>query len=505
MEKSHFSYLDYGVLFSYLGLMGLLGSLFYRKRSSTKEFLLGGKSVGWIPVAISVIATDFSAISYISTPAYSYQKNLKLAFFSFSLVLVVPIIVRVFLPFYARLNIYTAYEYLEMRFDYKVRAITSGLFLVLRGGYMAIVIYAPALALSVVTDLPLHISILLMGAFTTVYATLGGMRGVIWTDVVQFTIIVAGIVVIFSATMNGLEGGLAQVWQIAKAHGRADLFDFSFDPRVTDSFWATLFGGCFLVLTTYGADQIIIQRYLSTKSFRDYRRALIMDALLVIPVVTTLYLVGLALFAFYQNNPQLLSGLPSQDAILPFFIVRELPSGISGLLVASIFAAAMSTMSGGINSLTTATLMDFYKPRLRPHETEEHYVWTSRLFCSAWGLLATFGALFVEHFGELANAFNRINSFLGGVILGIFLLGMLTWQANSSGALVGAVVGMLAVSAVGLFTRVSFFWHALIGCAATMIAGYVCSLFTGPPRTHEIRGLVMERVFEIPPRLNSQQ
>ena len=265
---------DYTVLAAYLLGITLVGGVFFAKQKNLGDFLVAGRSIAWLPAAISIIATDFSASSFCGVPAYVFQKDLKLLISSFSILLVTPIIIRLFLPVYLESKVFTAYEYLEKRFDLRVRLFASFLFLLVRGGYIGVVIYAPSIVLSVITGLPLTVCVLLMGLLTTIYTSLGGMKAVIWTDFVQFGVIAVGLVFISWAVIAKTNSGFVEIWQVAESAGRLETFDFSLDPRIPVTFWGALIGGSFWLLNSYGTDQMILQRYLATRSPAECRRSL---------------------------------------------------------------------------------------------------------------------------------------------------------------------------------------------------------------------------------------
>lgn len=485
-----FTTLDWLVVGVYVIAVTTIGSLFYRKGSSAKDFFLGGRTMKAIPVAISLVAADMSAISYMGTPAWSFQFNLELFWVNLSYLAVVPIVMFLFLPFYMRLNLYTGYEYLERRFDLKTRLMASGLFLLMRGSHVAIAIYAPSIILSLLTGLPLYVSVLVMGVFTTIYTTLGGMKAVVWTDVMQFTILISGMVAVFWLALSRIPGGLHTVYNVAGHAGRLHFWNFSLDPDQLTAFWPAIFGGGAMVLSTLGTDQAYLQRYFSTKSLKEGRRSVLMDGLIIMPVALMLFLLGDVLYVFYHFHPSHLQGLPNKDALLPFFVLRELGGIFSGLVIASIFASSMAVMSAGINALTTATTVDFYRRWLRPGREDSHYVRIGRLGTAGWGTLCTLGALFADRLGPLINAFNKINAFLGGPLLGIFLLGMLSKRAKGTPSVIGGVVALTVVAVLNWTTKISFFYHAIIGVVITFAVGHLLSLW-GPTPSHEkLAGLV---------------
>src|SRR6185312_3824593 len=487
---AHFTFSEWIVLGLYIIAVTAVGGLCYRKHSSATDFFLGGRSMGAIPVAISLVAADMSAISYMGLPAWSFRHNLELYWVSAGYVLAIPVVMYLFLPFYMKLKLFTGYEYLERRFDRNARTVASGLFLLMRGSHVAIAIYAPSIILSLLTGMPLHWSVLIMGVFTTFYTSLGGMKAVIWTDVLQFTILVSGIFAVSWIAVSRIPGGALGAFHIASAGGHLRFLNFSLDPRQLSAFWPGFFGGGVMILSTLGTDQAYLQRYFTTRSLKEGRRAVLMDACIILPIAAILYLLGTVLYAFYHSFPGHLHGLPTDDALVPFFVMREMGGVFSGLVIASIFASSMAVMSAGINALTTATTVDFYKRWLRPDKAESHYVSVGRWGTVGWGAICTVGALLVGRLGPLANAFNKMNAFIGGPILGIFLLGMLTRRAKGTPSIVGAAFAFGVVSWLNWKTDISFFYHALIGTVITFAVGYLLSLLSKPPQPAQLAGLV---------------
>ena len=374
-----FAFLDYLVVIGYLCAIAAFGSSFYRRKTTPEEYFLGGRSMSWLPAGISIIAADLSAITIMGTPAWNYKHNLELVWAAFGYPLMAPLVIFVFVPFYSKLNLYTAYEYLERRFSLSVRLLTSLLFHILRGMHVALVIYAPSLVINMVTGLPVWECILFMGCFTTFYTALGGMRAVIWTDVIQFCAVSVGVLLIFYTALHHVSGGAIAAYGTALEAGRLRLFNFSTDPRELTSFWACIIGGSILCVAPLTTDQAVLQRLFTTKSAADCRQSVILQSILLVPITLLLSLTGIALFAYYHDNPGRLAGLNADDAIMPFFAVRELSPGVSGLIIASIFAASMSVMSAGINSLTTATTVDFYQRVFHPGRSPEHYARVGRI------------------------------------------------------------------------------------------------------------------------------
>lgn len=486
-----FTTLDSIAVVAYLTGISVIGSLFYKRKSTAKEYFLGGRAMSWLPVGISIIAADLSAITVMGNPAWSYQHNLEIIWQAFGYPLMAPVVILVFVPFYSRLNLYTAYEYLERRFNLSVRLVTSILFQVLRSAHVSIALYAPALIIAFVTGRPEWQCILFMGAFTIIYTTLGGMRAVIWTSVIQFSTVVSGVLLISYIAVSRVNGGVATVYKSALDAGRLKLFDFSFDPRDLTSFWACIIGGSLLSIAPMTTDQAILQRLFTTKSYQDCKQSIILQSILVVPLQLLLFFAGIGIFVFYQHNPSRLVGLTNKEAVMPFFAVHELPSGVSGLIIASIFAASMAVMSAGINSLTTASTVDVYQRVFRPDATPQHYATVGRVGTLGWGVIATFLALFAKHLGDLILSYMKVSSFISGPLFGIFSLAALSKRTTSNGALIGATVGAAVVAFIAMRTQWSFFYQGPIGVGVTMLVGYVASLFMSPPPLEKIRGYVV--------------
>jgi solute:Na+ symporter, SSS family len=487
-----FSALEYLILGGYLLLVASLGASFYRRKSTARDYFLGGRSMSWLPVGISIVAADLSAITLMGVPGWAFRNDLQLAWTFLSPVLAAPLMILIFIPFYSSLNLYTAYEYLERRFNLGVRLVASGLFQFLRLVHVAIALYAPSLALSLVTGLPVLQCVLMIGAVTTVYTSFGGVKAVIWTDVIQFFTICLGVTVMFWVALRQIDGGIAAVVTLARDGGRLHFWNPTLDPRSTMALWPCLLGGTMLTLASLSTDQALLQRLFTTKSKRDARQSIIANAFLTTPLLLLLSALGIVLYAFYRQHPEELRGLPNGDAILAFFAVQHLPRAISALVIAAIFAASMAVMSAGINSLSTAFTVDFYQRLIHPGATAQHYVRFGRTATAVWGLLATVLALFMNRLGALAIAYAKVSSLVAGPMLGIFLLGMLTRRATPAGTLAGAALG----AAVASLTDISFYYHVLVGVAVTLIAGWFASRFTAPPAPAQIEGLVLAAALE---------
>jgi solute:Na+ symporter, SSS family len=475
-----FTVFDYALLFLYLAVLTGIGVRYYRRTADSSDFFVGGRKMSWLPVAISIIASDTSAITLLGNPGYSYQSDIRLILYVLGYSAAAWLVIWIFIPFYCRLNMVTAYEYLEKRFDVRVRSLTSILFLFIRGSHVSIAMYAPCLILTLVSGVPLGKCILLMGIFTTLYTTLGGIRAVIWNDVIQFSVVMTGIALAFAVGTTQVDGGLGEVMRIGADAGKFKLFDFSLDPASSVNFWAMFIGGTSLALATMGTDQAVLQRFFTAKSEAECKRSLKAFSVIVVPFQVVLLLLGVVLFAYYHQHPADAAQIGSRDAdaVLGFFAVQHLPRFVTVLLVGAILAASMAVMSAGINSLSTCTVIDFHKRFWATGANDLASIRAGRCYTVIWGVLTTVGALYAGALGQLATAFAKIQGYVGGVMLGIFLLGIFFRRSSARGALIGGMVGMAVVSYVAFWTSVSFFWYAIIGGGATMLSGYLVSFFS---------------------------
>lgn len=491
---THFSWLDYTVFGFYLAASVSVGLWSARGQKSLGDYFLAGRGMGSVLVAVSILAALFSGISYLAAPAEVYKHGFAFGYAVLAFFIATPFTIIWMLPKFYQSRYFTAYQFLEERFSLSVRLLASGLFIFRVSLWLAAATYAPALALEKVTGLPLWITILASGALTTLYTALGGMRAVIWTDVMQFVVLFGGQLVIVLVALGKIPDGLAGVWHTAVADGRMDLsLNFSLSERI--NIWSVLFAAGFMHLVQMSTDQVSVQRYLSAGNLKEARRSLWIKLWFVLPVLVLFYGTGLVLYAFYkQHGDPLAAGLiQREDQILPFFVVTQLPAGLPGLLIAAIYAASMSTISAGLNSLASATVVDF-KQRLStsPAGTSAQQVGNARWITVAYGILVIALAFSVSKMpGNLVESVNTIIGLVGGPLLGLFFLGMFTTRTNTRGALVGCLVGFISVVTFYLYQSgmltaqkpeqlVSFIWFTLIGCAITMSVGLVTSGRSAP-------------------------
>lgn len=503
---------DLLVFGSYMGLLFGIGVYFVRQQKDLKTYLLADQNVHWLVVAISVLAALFSGISYLGAPAESFFHDLGYLWVVFSFLIATPITTVIFLPFFRRLNLYTAYEYLERRFDWRLRRIASALFILRVTFYLGLAIFAPSLVVMEVTGWPLWVSVVLTGLAATIYTTLGGMKAVIWTDTLQFLVLCGGIVLILVFAQAQLPGGLPSAWSLAAADGKTRFLNFSLDPTVRITVWSGLIGGCATNLVQLVTDQVAVQRYITAKSLADCRRALWFKFWITIPLVATFYLTGTVLYGFYRYYPdqapafvnaalvpnlQTGAGQPIQnDRLLPYFVVTQLPSPMPGLLIAAILGATMAVVSAGVNALATAALMDFRSASGRHDKTGSGQLATARALTTIFGVIPTLLALFVmPYMGTLVESIITIFGLFGGPLLGVFSLGVLSRRSNGSGALVGvflgAAAGVLTAASGPLWDYpISFLWIPFVSATVTWATGLLASWSFAPPADEVVRTMV---------------
>jgi SSS family solute:Na+ symporter len=564
--------LDWLVVLAYLVWVVHDGLKRTKDADKVEGYFLANRSLPWWAVGLSVMATQLSAITLVGTTGQAYADGMRFVQFYFGLPIAMIILSATLVPFFYRARVYTAYEYLERRFDLKTRTLASVLFLLSRGMSCGVIIAAPAVILSIILGWNLTLTILAIGLPTVLYTMLGGVQAVTWTDVKQMVVIVAGVLAAVAMLLLGLPDGvgLTGALHLAGAAGRLNAVDFRFDVRQTYTFWSGLLGGLFLMLSYFGCDQSQVQRYLTAKSVDEGRHSLLMSAYFKIPLQALILLTGVLVFVFYLfNQPPMLfnpvhaakveaSGrapefqvleaeftrafearraaasvivdaadenarraarhaflvanaelkavrqraaalvrditgdgnysavigdtpTPDVNYVFPTFVTTRLPLGLVGLMIAAIFAAAMSSIAAELNSLATSTVMDIYRRLLRPTETDAHYLIVSRVATILWGLFACGIAVFAAGLGSLIEVVNRFGSFFYGSLLGVFVLALAFRRSNGHGAFVGLLGGMTVVTTVARHPRtkdISFLWHNPIGVAAVLVVGLAVSWMT---------------------------
>jgi SSS family transporter len=488
----HIHSLDLAIVIVYLLAVTALGMHFRRKQSQaaqiasedrnavTREYFLGGRTAPWWALAFSIVATETSTLTIIGTPAIAYSGNLTFLQLIFGYLIGRVLIVLVLLPGYFRGDFFTAYALIEKRFGQRMRAVAASTFLITRALAEGVRVSAIAIVLSVVLGTTEHLSVVIVIALTLLYTLEGGMKAVIWTDVAQLFIYLAGSAATFFVLLHRVPGGWNEVVQVAATQGhKLQVFDFSFNLATKYTFWSGLIGGAFLTMATHGTDQTIVQRLLAARNQRDSRRALLSSGVIVLFQFSVFLLIGVLLFVFAQHTPLLAAG-ERTDRILPLFLLREMPTGLAGLLLASIIAVAMSNASGSLNSLAASSVLDFsalgFGGDSRKPANDASFLWLSRRMTLFWGLvLMGFGLM---TWGPVLEAGLTVASLPFGSLLGLFLLGTLNRRSNANGALAGMFAGLITILCVWRLTNIAFTWYVLIGSIATFLVGALVSLLT---------------------------
>ncbi len=553
-------WLDWTVVVVYLTWMVWDGLRMTKRSHELEGYFLGGRSLPWWAVGLSVMATQLSAITMIGTTGQGYTDGMRFLQFYYALPLAMIVLSVTLVPFFHQARVYTAYEYLEQRFDVKTRAFTSLLFLLSRSMSLGVVISAPAVVLAVVMGLSVTATVLLIALPTAVYTMFGGVQAVTWTDVKQMVLIVGGLIAAVVVLVAGLPAdmGVVEALRIAGSTGRLQTFDFRFDITNQYTFWSGTIAALFLFCSYFGTDQSQVQRYLTTRTVDEARESLLMSAYWKIPLQALVLLVGVLMFMFYVFTPApmlfnrvhdaevrrstraaeyraleqrfegataaraaaaavmaradesrdagrragaakafqdheaeikavrgeaiaLVKGVTGDAAfsdvnyVFPTFIVEHMPIGVAGLLIAAIFAAAMSTISAELASLSTATVIDFYRRFVRPDGDDAHVLRVSRWATGFWGVFASVVAVWASELGSLIEVVNRFGSFFYGSILGVFMLAIGYRRATANGAFLGLIAGMVSVAWFAAFTKVAFLWHNLIGAVAVVLVGIAVS------------------------------
>ncbi|HPD48557.1 MAG TPA: sodium/solute symporter [Anaerohalosphaeraceae bacterium] len=464
-----FSTLDYAILFVYLAAMVEIGFLFAGRQKTTEEFFLAGRRMPWLVVGMSMFASLVSASTYMGVPAFAYSHNTAIFYGVLVSPLVAPVLILLFYPFYRRLNVTTSYEYIEARFGRPTRLAVSGLFVLSRVAWLGVVVYGPALALSVATDMPLTVAILLMGVLATIYTVLGGLAAVLWTDVVQFVILAAGAVWMAAALTGDVDGGLIEILRRGVTDGRIVRPSLRLSLFEMTAAGATI-SWFFVFLHDYGADQVTVQRLMATPSLRATARAVAFNAVSDVVINALLLFIGVALYVYYSTAGTLPAGITG-DRVMPFYIVHNLPNGASGLIITAVFAAAMSSMDSGINSVATVIVKDFVQPLRRRAATEAADVRLARVLTLALGAAATIAAFLAAQIGSIVEAWSSFMSLFAGPILAVFLFGMLWRRINPWGWAVGCAVSVAATFYIQTCTNVVWFYYLPISFAICFVVG----------------------------------
>lgn len=464
--------LDLAVVFAYIVGTTLLGGWFARRQRDVRTYFVGDRNVGWPLVLASIVATETSTVTFLSVPGVAFRDGGNLTFLqlSFGYILGRLAVAWLLLPAYLRGEWFTAYQLLRQRFSPAVQRTASGLFLLTRTVADGLRLFLTALLLKQFTGWDMTTSVVVMTLVTLIYTYLGGMEAVIWTDLIQLLIYLLGAVIAFAVLLHLLPGGWSAFVAAGEAAGKFRLFDLTPDPTIAYTLWAGVIGGAFFSMASHGADQIMVQRYLCARSLGQARAALVLSGFVVLAQFLLFLLIGIGLAALVRADLLELAPGTRSDEVFGAFIVRHLPTGVVGLVIAAVLAAAMSTLSSSLNSSASAAVNDFYRP-LRPNRDEGHYLRVSRGLTVVWGLAqmaVALGALALDSPRSIVDMVLSVAGFTTGIILGLFLLGQMGRPVSSTAALVGLVVGFGAVFAVWWRTPLAWPWYAPVGAITTV-------------------------------------
>ena len=469
---SNFGVINWIVLLVYFVAMMILGTQVGKSNSNTESYFLGSRKIPWWAIGLSVMATQCSAVSFIGMPGWGYTSGLQRLTFTFQFPLVMVILMTTFVPFFYNTKVVSIYEYLEKRFGSKSRTLMALIFLLSRGLQTAVVMYGPALALSMITGADPKIAILIMGVFAIAYTVFGGIAAVIWTDVVQMFIIWIGVILAIAIPIATAHGGIGEIMSNAASNNLLQGLDFKLGLDNPYSFWGGLLGSGFLYLTYLGTDQSQVQRVLTAKSIRETKLSLSLAGFIV-PIQTLAFLFsGICLFTTYGGKT-----FDNSDYVMLTFITKHLPVGIAGLVTAGVFAAGMSSVDSALNSLATVSINDFYK-KWKPDATDDQCLKVSRIMTLFWGVFATLFALVLGGLGSVLDLINVIGPMFYPCMLSAFTLAVFCKKGNEKGCIAAIITGLVVDLYMFLRTDIGSLWWNFFGFLIAFAVGYIVSIIT---------------------------
>lgn len=502
--------IDYAIIaFFSVGILGL--GLYFRNRQNTSDdYLLAGRSVPWVAVGVSQLATLLSAISYLGNPGEAYTHDFQFLFYILVGYLSVPIVIRCYLDFFYRLELTSIHEYLELRFDLRVRLLASGLFILARLAWMATVTIAVSIAVKQLIGVPTSVCIVGTSVVAAAYTLIGGMRAIIWTDVLQFGLFVAGMMGAIWVLVS--RDSFGALYEIAVADEKLTMMRWSWDPTVRLSVPIAMAAGVIAGMANL-TDQVSMQRYLSTRSLREARRAVWLKPVLSVPVLTLTFVLGLALYGHYQIHPMNTVDAIAGDQVFPYFIRTEMSGGLAGLMITAIFAAAMSSIDSGIHTISTVCVEDYAVRLFRRDLTESSRLRLARFLTVVWAIvIASIALLLVDHGSIISISYKVIAPYFG-CLTAVFLLGTVFKRVNGTGAFWGGLLGYACVLMVqhGVYrtsigwgihvpwigaapadaVRVSNFLLPFVSFSATILAGVLISRCGPRPPADQLKGLCL--------------
>jgi SSS family transporter len=488
--STHFHILNYGILASYFAILIFIGHWFSKQGKTTNDYFRGGRRVAGWAAGISIIGTKFSTVSFLSIPAKSFASDWTFLAVQIIIPVGAIIVIRYFLGFFYKLDVTTAFEYLEKRFNLLIRLIGSLNFVIFEVFRMGILVLLPSIVLSVITGIDIYACILIIGVVSTIYTILGGIEAVIWTDVLQVVIMVGGAVFAIAYALVNVEPGAIGAISHAVDSGKTQIFDFDL-TLTTVTVWVVILH-LPSATNNYVSNQTIVQRYISTKNLKQAEQSLWVTASVGPAIMILFFILGTAIYLFYQSNPtQLNPTMQQPDEVLAWFIVRELPVGLSGLMVGAIFAATMSSLDSSLNGISTVFVTDIYR-RFKSDSTDAKALRLAKILTAILGVVAT-GSAFLLIALEAKSLFDRIMEIMGllyGGLAGLFILGMLTRRTHSQGILIGYLISIAVLTYVKVYTDLQFFLFGSIGVVVCGVVGYLASLLF-PVRQKSLDGLTI--------------
>jgi len=491
-QNKGFGTTNWIVMVAYMGVLVGIGVYFSRKNNSAEDFFVAGKRVVWWAAGLSIFSTMLSAITYLSIPAKAYATNWTWFIFNMTIPVMAPVIIYCFLPFYRRLGITSIYEYLEMRFSTGLRKLGSASFAIFQLARMGIVILLPALALSSVTGWDVIYCIIAMGVLSTIYTVLGGIEAVIWTDVIQTIVLVGGALVAFFVIVGEVDGGFSAIIETASRQGKFEMVntDLSFVSGI-DTIWVIIIGGIFAQILSYGTDQAVVQRYLTTPTEKEAAKAIWTNSALSVPLSVLFFGVGTALFVYFQQQPANLEPISKIDQIFPHFILHQMPAGLAGLVIAGVFAAAMSSLDSSMHSIATAFTTDF----LSKDRGSESLLKLAKRITLILGVLGTVSAIYIAS-QDSQNLWDTLMGYVGlilGTLGGLFTLAIFTNRTASVHAWTGVIVAAAVLYYVKFHTDAHTLTIGAVGTVTCFLSGWIASLII-PAKTKNLDGLTWTKL-----------
>ncbi len=469
-----FTTFDLVVLVVYLVGVTAWGAWLGRGQTSGTDYFLGSRSLPWVAVMLSVVATETSTLTFLSIPGVSYTGSLVFLQLTLGYLAGRLLVSILLLPAYYSGSLTTAYQLLEERFGLGARQFTSAIFMVTRLLADSVRLFATAIPLAIITGWPFPTSIAVIGFMTVIYTYFGGIKAVVWVDAVQMGLYLFGALVAIVAVQGMVPDGWASVLSSASSAGKLRVLDFSLNLSTTYTVWAGVFGGAVFTMASHGTDQLIVQRLLTCKDQRSAQKALVGSGAVVILQFLLFLIVGLGLWSFYGGRD-----FTRSDDIFALFIVEQLPPGLTGLLIAGVFAAAMSSLSSSINSLASATAYDYWAPMVGARDDETRILQAGRVFTLVWSILLILGAILFIPLSEGTSAVEAalgIASLVYGGLLGAFALGVLTKRPGQRDVIIGIAVGITCVTL--LRGEMAWPWYAVVGSVITFAVGSLGGLFS---------------------------